>query len=153
DGQAAGGKSGEHEQQRPPAKPKEPTKPPKSPPSNAREIEAANTPGPVKPPYEIASESARKPIEHEEEPAAPPSVRRLLREHHLRARDVEPTGEGGRLLRDDVLRYAEEHATEKPPGERLPASMANEGPALPPGLKERPREESVVEERTQPPAI
>lgn len=45
-----------------------------------------------------------------EDPAAPPSVRRLLRERHIRPHDVPPTGEGGRLLRDDVLRYAEEHS-------------------------------------------
>src|SRR5580692_3719260 len=38
-----------------------------------------------------------------DETVAAPSVRRLLREHHVRAQDVQPTGEGGRLLREDVL--------------------------------------------------
>ncbi len=44
-----------------------------------------------------------------DEPVAAPSVRRLLREHHVSAQDVTPTGEGGRVLREDVLRYAQEH--------------------------------------------
>jgi 2-oxoglutarate dehydrogenase E2 component (dihydrolipoamide succinyltransferase) len=47
-----------------------------------------------------------------DETVAAPSVRRLLREHHVRAQDVQPTGEGGRLLREDVLRYAEQHASD-----------------------------------------
>jgi 2-oxoglutarate dehydrogenase E2 component (dihydrolipoamide succinyltransferase) len=50
-----------------------------------------------------------------DETVAAPSVRRLLREHHVRAQDVKPTGQGGRLLREDVLRYAEQHASD---GER-----------------------------------
>jgi 2-oxoglutarate dehydrogenase E2 component (dihydrolipoamide succinyltransferase) len=56
-------------------------------------------------------------------PAAPPSVRRLLREHHIRAEDVATTAEGGRLLRDDVLRYAEEHQADRAvsqPGQAAP---------------------------------
>jgi 2-oxoglutarate dehydrogenase E2 component (dihydrolipoamide succinyltransferase) len=76
----------------------------------------AEVPGPVKPPYEDSPEPVAEaapqqtaPEQPEDGPAASPSVRRLLREHHLKASDVEPTGEGGRLLRDDVLRYAEEH--------------------------------------------
>jgi len=47
-----------------------------------------------------------------DETVAAPSVRRLLREHHVRAQDVQPTGEGGRLLREDVLRFAEQHASD-----------------------------------------
>ena len=56
-------------------------------------------------------------------PAAPPSVRRLLREHHIRAEDVAASAESGRLLRDDVLRYAEEHQADRAaarPGEAGP---------------------------------
>jgi 2-oxoglutarate dehydrogenase E2 component (dihydrolipoamide succinyltransferase) len=47
-----------------------------------------------------------------DEAIAAPSVRRLLRERHVRAQDVKPSGEGGRLLREDVLKYAEEQAAE-----------------------------------------
>jgi 2-oxoglutarate dehydrogenase E2 component (dihydrolipoamide succinyltransferase) len=44
-----------------------------------------------------------------ETPAAAPSVRRLLRKHDLHAEDMVPSGHGGRLLREDVLRYIESH--------------------------------------------
>jgi 2-oxoglutarate dehydrogenase E2 component (dihydrolipoamide succinyltransferase) len=42
-------------------------------------------------------------------PATSPAVRRLLREYGLSAEDIEPTGEHGRLLKEDILRHAEEH--------------------------------------------
>jgi 2-oxoglutarate dehydrogenase E2 component (dihydrolipoamide succinyltransferase) len=61
---------------------------------------AADVPGPVTPAFESVGEA-------DERLAAPPSIRRLLREHHLRPEDVPPSGDGGRLLREDVLRYAE----------------------------------------------
>ncbi|HEV8068179.1 MAG TPA: 2-oxoglutarate dehydrogenase complex dihydrolipoyllysine-residue succinyltransferase [Planctomycetaceae bacterium] len=59
-----------------------------------------------------------------DETVAAPSIRRLLREHHVRAQDVQPTGEGGRLLREDVLRYAEQHASE---GERADGDREQTG--------------------------
>ena len=92
--------------------------------------------GPVKPPYESRSaETADRPAQtadrpaqppdrsqprpdsgaQPEEPAASPSVRRMLREHHLRPGDVKPTAEGGRLVRDDVVRYVEEQEKRRPP--------------------------------------
>ncbi len=37
-----------------------------------------------------------------------PSAQRLLAEHGIEAQAVEPTGPGGRLLKEDVLRYIEE---------------------------------------------
>lgn len=36
-----------------------------------------------------------------------PAARRALAEHHLTAEQVEPTGPGGRMLKEDVLRQAE----------------------------------------------
>jgi 2-oxoglutarate dehydrogenase E2 component (dihydrolipoamide succinyltransferase) len=47
-----------------------------------------------------------------DEAIAPPSVRRWLREHHVRAQDVKASGEGGRVLREDIERYEQEHAGE-----------------------------------------
>ena len=49
-------------------------------------------------------ERAPEPPAEEEKPAPPPSpaVRRLLQEAGLEAQDVEGTGEGGRILREDV---------------------------------------------------
>jgi 2-oxoglutarate dehydrogenase E2 component (dihydrolipoamide succinyltransferase) len=37
-----------------------------------------------------------------------PAAQRLLREHGLQGRDVEATGPGGRLLKEDVLRHIEQ---------------------------------------------
>jgi 2-oxoglutarate dehydrogenase E2 component (dihydrolipoamide succinyltransferase) len=74
-----------------------------------------------------------------DETVAAPSVRRLLREHHVRAQDVQPTGEGGRLLREDVLRYAEQHASDgdRAEDDRGPtADQSGEQTALKP---EKPR--------------
>jgi 2-oxoglutarate dehydrogenase E2 component (dihydrolipoamide succinyltransferase) len=50
----------------------------------------------------------------------------MLREHHLRPQDVKPTGEGGRVLRDDVLRYVEKHDEKGRPTEAEKPS-SNEG--------------------------
>src|SRR5580704_3686906 len=74
-----------------------------------------------------------------DETVAAPSVRRLLREHHVRAQDVKPTGQGGRLLREDVLRYAEQHASDgdRAEDDRGPtADQSGEQTALKP---EKPR--------------
>jgi 2-oxoglutarate dehydrogenase E2 component (dihydrolipoamide succinyltransferase) len=78
---------------------------------------AADVPGPVSPAFERAGEA-------EERPAAPPSVRRLLREHHLRAEDVPPSNDSGRLLREDVLRHAEGQ-------KQKPASLEKEASPAP----------------------
>jgi 2-oxoglutarate dehydrogenase E2 component (dihydrolipoamide succinyltransferase) len=78
-----------------------------------------------------------------DETVAAPSVRRLLREHHVRAQDVKPTGEGGRLLREDVLRYAQQHASD---GERADGDQERTGdePGEETALKpEKPSTETV----------
>jgi 2-oxoglutarate dehydrogenase E2 component (dihydrolipoamide succinyltransferase) len=95
-------------------------------PSTAK-AERANSPSPA--PEASPSKSApSKPVAAKPAPAeavppadvalpadeaiAPPSVRRWLREHHVRAQDVKATGEGGRVLREDIERYEQEHAGE-----------------------------------------
>jgi 2-oxoglutarate dehydrogenase E2 component (dihydrolipoamide succinyltransferase) len=81
---------------------------------------AGDVPGPVTPAFERA--------ETLESPAAPPSVRRLLREHHIRAEDVPASGDGGRLLRDDVVRYAEEQKQRPAATESQPRPVPEAGP-------------------------
>ncbi|HVS14317.1 MAG TPA: 2-oxoglutarate dehydrogenase complex dihydrolipoyllysine-residue succinyltransferase [Thermoanaerobaculia bacterium] len=58
-----------------------------------------------------------------------PAAQRLLDEHRLRAEDVEATGPGGRLLKEDVQRHLE--ASERPAAERdgedEPASQRQPG--------------------------
>jgi 2-oxoglutarate dehydrogenase E2 component (dihydrolipoamide succinyltransferase) len=97
-----------------PAAPRAPASPPPSQP-------AADVPGPVSPAFETANDS-------EERLAAPPSVRRLLREHHLSAADIPPSGDGGRLLREDVLRYAEGQKQKPTALEKGAAPASGAGP-------------------------
>lgn len=52
-----------------------------------------------------------------------PAAQRLLAEHGLQGRDVEATGPGGRLLKEDVLRHLERAASPAPAaGPSLPAA-------------------------------
>ena len=54
-----------------------------------------------------------------------PAAQRLLREHGLQGRDVEASGPNGRLLKEDVLRHVEMHASvDKPGSASASASMA-----------------------------
>jgi 2-oxoglutarate dehydrogenase E2 component (dihydrolipoamide succinyltransferase) len=83
----------------------------------------------------------------EGEPRVSPAAKRLLAEHGFEASEVEATGPGGRVLKEDVLRHIED-AKEAPPAEEQkkephekPAAKA-EAPA--PTKPSGPREEEVV---------
>lgn len=69
---------------------------------------------------ETASPAEASPGELPDPLVIMPAAQRLLREHDLQARDVEATGPGGRLLKEDVLRHIDQQ----------PAGEASE-PALP----------------------
>jgi 2-oxoglutarate dehydrogenase E2 component (dihydrolipoamide succinyltransferase) len=95
----------------------------------------AQAAGPVKAASKASLEQAaessaeRVDVERQEaQPVASPSVRRMLREHHLKPQDVNPSGEGGRVLRDDVLRYVEKRDEQERPAEEGKRS-ADDGPA------------------------
>jgi 2-oxoglutarate dehydrogenase E2 component (dihydrolipoamide succinyltransferase) len=104
DGQPAG---------KPEAKSQAPVEAPKKASSGAKPLAPKSRPAtPSAPVPKSAPTEPAPPAPAAEEPAAAPSVRRLLREHHVRAADVKPTGQGGRVLREDVLRYAEQHPDE-----------------------------------------
>jgi 2-oxoglutarate dehydrogenase E2 component (dihydrolipoamide succinyltransferase) len=131
------------------------------PPVGEKKPQAAPARSPVElPRQESAAHEAV--AEAQDHPAAPPSVRRLLREHQIRAQDVAATSEGGRLLRDDVLRYAEEHQPQslatghepasaaQPPAVVAPIENAREGPSekvVPMSLIRRRIAERLVEAR------
>jgi 2-oxoglutarate dehydrogenase E2 component (dihydrolipoamide succinyltransferase) len=77
------------------------------------------------------------------EPAGPattvmPAARRALAEHHLRPEEVEATGPGGRLLKEDVLREAEARKA-APAAAAAPAAPARQVVA-----EEDGREEEIV---------
>jgi 2-oxoglutarate dehydrogenase E2 component (dihydrolipoamide succinyltransferase) len=153
DGQAPQEAKPKKEQETPAAKPKEERSQAARPRVEEPTSQAHDLPGPLKPPYDVAPEPAAKLLEPESQTAAPPSVRRLLRERHIRAQDVEPTGEGGRLLRDDVLRYAEEHAPEHPRQTQAPSASRRKDETEAAPENERSFDERTAEKLEQPPAI
>ena len=55
----------------------------------------------------------------EEEPIASPAARRLLQENKLTTKDVEGSGKGGRILKEDVLEHLEHK--EEPQAQAAPA--------------------------------
>src|SRR5690606_7248665 len=63
-----------------------------------------------------------------------PSARRLLNKYGLSPQDVPPTGPGGRLLQEDVLRYVKEHDV-KEGGQQEVATK--EKPSAAPAVVER----------------
>jgi 2-oxoglutarate dehydrogenase E2 component (dihydrolipoamide succinyltransferase) len=64
----------------------------------------------------------------ETEPRVMPAAARLLKEHSLKPEDVEATGPGGRLLKEDVLRHVEsEQETEKAPSRKPKAKPSPAG--------------------------
>ena len=73
-----------------------------------------------------------------EAPTVMPAAKRLLEQHGLRAEDVQATGPGGRLLKEDVERHAARQKEAKPEG-AAPAPAAG-------------GEQKVVTERAAPPA-
>ncbi|OOG23376.1 dihydrolipoamide succinyltransferase [Thioalkalivibrio denitrificans] len=62
-------------------------------------------------------------------PALSPAVRKLVAEHDLDAADIEGTGKGGRILKEDVLRHVEERAGDGGKEDRAAAEEHKEAPA------------------------
>jgi 2-oxoglutarate dehydrogenase E2 component (dihydrolipoamide succinyltransferase) len=71
---------------------------------------------------ESAGQNSAPPAPHPsvEHPWVVPAARRALAEHGLKAEEVQPSGRGGRLLKEDVDRYLE-RAKEAPPTPSPPA--------------------------------
>ncbi len=84
------------------------------------------------------------------EPRILPAARRALAEHGLRPEEVEATGPGGRLLKEDVLRHVAEHPRENeaaPPASPVPDEVRESRPAAqapPPAAPAGPRHEEAV---------
>src|SRR5436190_6912220 len=81
------------------------------------------------------SKPPQKPVEARVMPAA----QSLLEEHHLRPEEVQATGPGGRLLKEDVLRHVEQ-ARQAPSAPPIPVTaISAEQPSSSPS-----REEEIV---------
>lgn len=55
-----------------------------------------------------------------------PAARRLLNEHRLDAEELTPTGPGGRMLKEDVLRHLEERSSQAEPTSAVEAVSEEE---------------------------
>ncbi|MCG5499781.1 2-oxoglutarate dehydrogenase complex dihydrolipoyllysine-residue succinyltransferase [Ectothiorhodospira lacustris] len=66
-----------------------------------------------------------------DDPALSPAVRRLVNEHSLDPAEIEGTGKGGRLLKEDVLKYLEtlEAEAAQAPASAAPAPATKAAPA------------------------
>ncbi len=81
----------------------------------------------------------------EEAPALSPAVRNLVESHNLDPRQIPGTGRGGRILKEDVLRFIEQGGAQKAAAPAAPASASAPAPAaapaaaIPAGAREEQR--------------
>ena len=114
-------------------------------------LEEAGTsePAPASPPTSASAQSTAAVLP----PKVTPAAQRILGEHGLSPDDVRPTGPGGRLLKEDVLRHLESppakatasqpEAPVPPPIPAAPASPNEPAEVLPPSAP-KAREEKIV---------
>jgi 2-oxoglutarate dehydrogenase E2 component (dihydrolipoamide succinyltransferase) len=127
---------------------------------NGEEAEIGETIAIIDPDGQQPDESAEeaKPGKLPEPLIIMPAAQRLLREHDLQGRQVPATGPGGRLLKEDVLRYVQEHEQEGA-AEADVSSAAESAPAAeeqrqqpPPAESPAPETAEVAETPGVPPA-
>ena len=93
--------------------------------------ESVNGSSPTARPAAAAATAAPPSAQGDPEARMTPAVRRLLREHGLNAEQIQGTGGGGRITRDDVLAVVEAIRTGAQPAPATPAA-APSGPAAAP---------------------
>ncbi len=79
----------------------------------------------------VASPAPSTPAPAGGAPRLSPAVRRLAREHSVDLNRIQGTGLGGRITRDDVLRFLAEPQPEPAPAPAPPAPVAAPSPATP----------------------
>jgi 2-oxoglutarate dehydrogenase E2 component (dihydrolipoamide succinyltransferase) len=100
---------------------------------------SAEKPKPEPAPSRAPVQPAAKPTD---QPRIMPAAQLALAEHHLRAEEVQPTGPGGRILKEDVLRVA---AQPSQPGPAPAVSSPGQAsPAPEPAASIAGREQEVV---------
>ena len=83
----------------------------------------------AEPPEPAAPASQQKPTAGE--PLVMPAARRALAEHGLRPQEITPTGPGGRVLKEDVIRHLEPARVPAPAAPTAPAGQPSPPPAPP----------------------
>lgn len=105
------------------------------------EVIAEITAGSVAPKTDSRPAASPSPPAAVSEPRVMPAAEKLLSAHGLRADQVAPTGPGGRVLKEDVLRQVESVKVVTPPGAPTPAPAPPTSPATaiaPPSLDHSP---------------
>jgi 2-oxoglutarate dehydrogenase E2 component (dihydrolipoamide succinyltransferase) len=101
-----------------------------------------NGPSNAEPEKPKAQPVAAKPEVKPTEPRVMPAAQTALAEHNLRPEDVQGTGPGGRILKEDVLKRVE--------AQPAPVQAAAAGPAVPSPSLEKPQPASGREEEVVP---
>lgn len=109
---------------------------------------AAPAPAPAPAPKAAKAEPAPKPAKPAAEPRVMPAAARAMAEKQLTPAQVQPTGPGGRILKEDVQRAAAQPAPAAPP----PAAPAAEPPAPAPAPVEPAPAPAVAEAPAAAPA-
>ena len=108
-------------------------------PQKSAEKKAEEKPLPKPPPAPEPGSPARAPTEPKpSEKRVMPAAQRALEEQSVSAEQVEATGPGGRLLKEDVLRYVESKDQKRsvPPAQVPPVSKAEAAPSPSPDRQE-----------------
>ena len=102
---------------------------------------AKETPQP-QPKEQVPAQAKETPSPNQsaQEPRVMPAAARLIAEHGLKPQEIHPTGSGGRILKEDVLKHVEDLQKEKAPPQ--PAEDQDEPPEF--GAATPARQEQVV---------
>jgi len=106
------------------------TKPAPAPPAAAPAKAQAAPAAPVAPPAPQASVSAPAAEEEDDHARSSPLVRKIAREHGVNLSQMQGTGLGGRITKQDIMAFLE--SKEAAPSAPAAASMASAKPSAPP---------------------
>src|SRR5690606_37828458 len=89
---------------------------------------------------------APAPASPQEQPRVMPAAARLIAEHGLNATEIQPSGTGGRILKEDVLRHVGDLQKDKPKGGAETGNAAQPAESAPaaPEVLTAARQEQVV---------
>ncbi len=111
-------------------------------------IEPRKTEAPAATPHEAEPAPVLRAAAEPEEERLTPAVRRLLAEHGLDPARITGTGRGGRITKEDVLRYIAERETTGAAATRtVPSPEPAPAPAAQPAVREPAVKEGRVERR------
>lgn len=87
-------------------------------------IEAGQVEAQAKPDVADGGTNDAKEDEEQGDAVAGPSVRRILAENNLSVEDIVSTGKGGRITKEDVMKYIKKQSNDNKPAVETPAATA-----------------------------